>query len=153
MRVCLCESIYLSTRGLGTMRVVLTCITLSLASLPSYVDVTTPPPSSPHPPTPLWEHLTPLIPRRAHTQFTDSHPIKLPSSHMQMTIIFPPKVNCHFFKDLNLKHWCSPASIYLSAPSAALLQIKMRLDKQDKNKLALVSVTYNSFDTILLNTV
>lgn len=68
------------------------------------VDVTTPPASllsSPPHPTPLWEHLTPLIPRRGHTQCADSQPIKLnhfpyanDSQHSLLNV-----VNCHFYTD------------------------------------------------------
>lgn len=75
----------------GTIWVVSTFIMPSLALLPlhglcgCHNNPCLPPLLKTPPLTPLWEHLTPLIPRRGHTQCTDWQPIALDLSRMQMT--------------------------------------------------------------------
>lgn len=78
------------------------------------VDVPTP--SSLHPQMPLWEQLTPLIPRHGHTQYTDSNPIKSYTSPMEVTLINMIK---NMIKTRNQKHWRA----YLNATWFILLSL------------------------------
>ncbi len=110
------------------------------------VDVTTTPPT----PTPLWEHLTPLIPRHGHTQSTGWQPIKTPAPYANDTQHWLTNVvNCHF-PGLWIKNTDTLTKFLFICSSllqlAAWLQIKMQLDKQHETK---VSVT--AWGTIVIS--